>query len=72
MPYNIWFSVISSCRVDPHSYSDSGGDNNRLLLHGGTVEPGSRSLLHPGLEVVNPVCVSALLCLLPLLMVRGQ
>lgn len=63
---------ISSCGVDPHSCADCGGDNNRLLLHSGTVDPGSNSLLHPGLEVVNPGCVFALLCLLPLLMVRCQ
>lgn len=63
-------SFFSSCGVDPHSCADSGGDSNRLLLHGGAVAPGSHRLLHPGLEVVNPGCVFALLRLLPLCMVR--
>ena len=56
---------FSSCGVDPHSCPDCGGDSHRLLLHDRPVDPGFNSLLHSGLEVVNPGCIFALLCLLP-------
>lgn len=58
--------------MDPHSYSNWGGHNNRLLLHGGAADPGPHRLLHPGLEVVDPGCVFALLRLLPHRMVSGK
>lgn len=67
---NMPVSFTRSCGVDPHSCADSGGDDNRLLLHAGAAAPGSHSLLHPGLEVVDPGRVFALLRLLPHCMVR--
>lgn len=65
-------SFISSCGMDPHSCANWCGHPHRLLLHTGTAAPGSHSLLHSGLEVVNLDCVFALLCLLPLLLVRCE
>lgn len=56
--------------MDPDARADRGGDDHRLLLHVWTAAPGLGCLLHPGLEVADPGCVSALLCLLPLLVVR--
>lgn len=58
--------------MDPHSCADLLGNAVRLLLHVRTAAPGSRGLLHPRLEVVNADRVSALLHLLPLLMVRHR
>lgn len=56
--------------MDPDAHTDSGGNNNRLLLHVWTADPGFGCLLYPGLEVADPGRVPALLRLLPLLMVR--
>lgn len=56
--------------MDPDTRADSGGDNNRLLLHVWTADPGRDCLFDPGLEVADPGCIPALLRLLPLLMVR--
>lgn len=58
--------------MDPDPRADGGGDDNRLLLHVWTADPGRCGLLRPGLEVADPGRVSALLRLLPLLVVRGS
>lgn len=72
-PLNLVFCgcLISSSGVDSHSCTDCGGYRDRLLLHNRTADPGSYSLLHPGLAAVNFGCRLTLLCLLPLLMVRS-
>jgi len=56
--------------MDPHTRADGGGHRNGLLLHHRPADPGSHRLLHQRLALAHIGRLSALLCVLPLLMVR--
>lgn len=64
---SLW--LFLSCWMDPYACEDGGGHRNRLLLHNRPADPGSRRLLHQRLALAHTGCLSAFLCVLPLLMV---